>query len=388
MPGADRGHVQVDLQELFVYDDPGHDRRGDDEDDDVSRLEGDLIDLEPLLRDAVVLALPFQPLCRDDCPGLCTECGARLADDPDTSARGADRPPVGRARRRGRSTTQHDPKTDNLNPRRPSTDRYPRSNRGCPEAEDVAQQHPSPSFAVEGHRALAGDLRQPGLRRQAPAAPCLPRVRPVRRPGRPSSGPLTASDWVADLPAGSDPTDELREALGDPVLDPELLELALTHRSYAYENGGLPTNERLEFLGDSVLGVVDHRDALPHPPRPVRGPAGQAARRRGQHARAGRRRPHLGLGAHIRLGKGEETTGGRDKSSILADTVEALIGAVYLSGGFEDAARVVHLLFDPLIEAAAASAPAWTGRPACRSSAPLPGSACRSTSSRTRAPTT
>ena len=52
------------------------------EDDDVSRLEGDLLDLEPVLRDAVVLSLPFQPLCRDDCPGLCTECGARLADDP------------------------------------------------------------------------------------------------------------------------------------------------------------------------------------------------------------------------------------------------------------------------------------------------------------------
>ena len=75
--------IQVDLQELFVYDDPGHTARGDDLDDEVSRLEGDLIDLEPLLRDAVVLALPFQPLCRDDCPGLCTECGARLADDPD-----------------------------------------------------------------------------------------------------------------------------------------------------------------------------------------------------------------------------------------------------------------------------------------------------------------
>ena len=75
--------IQVDIQELFVYDDPGHSARGDDLDDDVSRLEGDLIDLEPLLRDAVVLALPFQPLCRDDCPGLCVECGARLADDPD-----------------------------------------------------------------------------------------------------------------------------------------------------------------------------------------------------------------------------------------------------------------------------------------------------------------
>ena len=74
--------IHVDLQELFVYDDPAH-RSGDDEDDGVSRLEDDLLDLEPLLRDAVVLALPFQPLCREDCPGLCTECGARLADDPE-----------------------------------------------------------------------------------------------------------------------------------------------------------------------------------------------------------------------------------------------------------------------------------------------------------------
>jgi uncharacterized protein len=73
--------VDVDLQELFVYEES--DTAPDAEDSDVSRLEGDLLDLEPPLRDAVVLSLPFQPLCRDDCPGLCTECGARLADDPD-----------------------------------------------------------------------------------------------------------------------------------------------------------------------------------------------------------------------------------------------------------------------------------------------------------------
>ena len=72
--------VEVTFQELFLYDD---DRALSEEDDEVSMLEGDLLDLEPLLRDAVVLALPFQPLCRDDCPGLCIECGARLADDPD-----------------------------------------------------------------------------------------------------------------------------------------------------------------------------------------------------------------------------------------------------------------------------------------------------------------
>lgn len=75
--------ILVDLQELFVYDDVRHDQADEDLDDEVSKLEGDLLDLEPLLRDAVVLALPFQPLCEDDCPGLCTECGARLADDPD-----------------------------------------------------------------------------------------------------------------------------------------------------------------------------------------------------------------------------------------------------------------------------------------------------------------
>jgi uncharacterized protein len=72
--------TSVRFQELFVYDDQGYSSA---EDDEVSMLEGDLVDLEPLLRDAVVLALPFQPLCEDDCPGLCTECGARLADDPD-----------------------------------------------------------------------------------------------------------------------------------------------------------------------------------------------------------------------------------------------------------------------------------------------------------------
>jgi uncharacterized protein len=76
--------IEARFQELFVYDDQSHHRVGDDtEDDETSRLQGDLIDLEPVLRDAVVLALPFQPLCEDDCPGLCTECGARLKGDPD-----------------------------------------------------------------------------------------------------------------------------------------------------------------------------------------------------------------------------------------------------------------------------------------------------------------
>lgn len=74
--------LEVDLQELYVYDDI-RDADSAREDDEVHMLEGDLLDLEPVLRDAVVLALPFQPLCQEDCPGLCVECGARILDEPD-----------------------------------------------------------------------------------------------------------------------------------------------------------------------------------------------------------------------------------------------------------------------------------------------------------------
>jgi uncharacterized protein len=79
-------HVDVAVQELYVY--PGRAEvaaeNGDDE-EDVHELDGDLVDVEPALRDALVTALPFQPLCRDDCPGLCSVCGAHLADDPSHS---------------------------------------------------------------------------------------------------------------------------------------------------------------------------------------------------------------------------------------------------------------------------------------------------------------
>jgi len=147
--------------------------------------------------------------------------------------------------------------------------------------------------------------------------------------------------------------DDLRAALGEPDLDAGLLDRALTHRSYAYENGGLPTNERLEFLGDSVLGVVvtdtlyrAHPDLSEGRLAKLRA-AVVNARALAEVART------IGLGVHIKLGRGEEATGGRDKSSILSDTVEAVIGAVYLSGGFTAADQVVHLLFDPLMETAA-----------------------------------
>jgi ribonuclease-3 len=147
--------------------------------------------------------------------------------------------------------------------------------------------------------------------------------------------------------------DELRALLGVPDLDSELLNLALTHRSFAYEHGGLPTNERLEFLGDAVLGlVVTEALYLAHPDLTE----GRLAKLRAAvvNARAladvGRT---LGLGQHVLLGRGEEITGGRDKSSILSDTVEAVLGAVYLDQGFGVASGVVSRLFDPLMAAAA-----------------------------------
>ena len=132
-------------------------------------------------------------------------------------------------------------------------------------------------------------------------------------------------------------------------IDAELLELALTHRSYAYENGAIPHNERLEFLGDSVLGqAVTVMLFTTHPDLSE----GQLAKRRAsvvstvalaEVARG------IDLGSHLRLGRGEEQTGGRDKDSILADTMEAVIGATYLSAGPEAATELVLRLTAPLL---------------------------------------
>jgi ribonuclease-3 len=128
-----------------------------------------------------------------------------------------------------------------------------------------------------------------------------------------------------------------------------LLERALTHRSFAYEHGGLPTNERLEFLGDAVLGLVV-TDALfrEYPDLPEGHLAKLRAAVVNMRALADVARG-LHLGDYVRLGRGEEGTGGRDKASILADTLEAVIGAVYIDRGLDAADVLVHRLFDPVI---------------------------------------
>ena len=141
---------------------------------------------------------------------------------------------------------------------------------------------------------------------------------------------------------------ELAERLGV-TIDPETLRLALTHRSYAFEQGGIPTNERLEFLGDAVLQLVATESLFADNPDL---PEGRLAKMRAAvvntRALASVARER-GLGEFLLLGKGEVSTGGRDKDSILADTVEALIGACYVSRGREDAFELVHRFIDDML---------------------------------------
>ena len=150
---------------------------------------------------------------------------------------------------------------------------------------------------------------------------------------------------------GATPEDRLATVLEVDV-ERSLLGLALTHRSYAYEKGGLPTNERLEFLGDAVLGIaVTEGLYRAHPDLPE----GQLAKLRASvvnmHALAGVART-LGLGELLYLGRGEEMTGGRDKDSILGDAVEAVLGAVHLQHGIDVSRAVVQRFFGDLMASA------------------------------------
>ena len=145
--------------------------------------------------------------------------------------------------------------------------------------------------------------------------------------------------------------DALDHALGVEFGDAALREAALTHRSYAFERSLTVTNERLEFLGDSVLGVVVTDMAYRSYPEL---PEGSLAKLRAaivnMSALADVAR-QLDLGRLVLLGKGEEQSGGRDKSSILADALEAVFGAVYLDLGLDVATELIERLFRPRMEA-------------------------------------
>ncbi len=153
------------------------------------------------------------------------------------------------------------------------------------------------------------------------------------------------------------------EQLGASI-DAELLELAFTHRSYAYEAGLTATNERLEFLGDSVLGLVVTEELYRKYPdldesrlSPLRSGIVNM-RALADIARS------LSLGKYIRLGKGEEVTNGRDKNSLLADAFEALIGALYLSEGFAKTSESLLKLIAPTLNSAMALGAGLDGKTA------------------------
>ena len=162
---------------------------------------------------------------------------------------------------------------------------------------------------------------------------------------------LPAALTTAVRSSRSDLSASLTERLGISVSG-QLLELALTHRSFAYESGGLPTNERLEFLGDSVLGLIITNELyrkFPELDESRLSPLRSGVVNTKALAVIARQ---LSLGEYLRIGKGEESSGGRDKNSILADSLEALVGAIYLEHGLAAASGKVLEWFGPLIDSA------------------------------------
>lgn len=134
--------------------------------------------------------------------------------------------------------------------------------------------------------------------------------------------------------------------------DPGLLELALTHRSYAYERNIRETNERLELLGDAVLSLVVTDMLFRQFPTYVEGDLAKLRASLVSAPSLAEVAAELDLGNAVRLGRGEAITGGREKPSIMADALEAVIGAVYLDGGLVSVRRVIRLLFGSRIRSA------------------------------------
>jgi ribonuclease III len=134
----------------------------------------------------------------------------------------------------------------------------------------------------------------------------------------------------------------LQERLGYAFRDPALLQLALTHPSVAHEhNAALETNQRLEFLGDAVLQLVLTRELYEKFPAFDEGPLTKARAKLVNRRTLAERARHLAIGEHLIVSRGEEMHGGRERPSALADTYEALLGAVFLDGGFEAAREFI-----------------------------------------------
>lgn len=160
--------------------------------------------------------------------------------------------------------------------------------------------------------------------------------------------------------------DRLQQLLAYRFRNPALLDLALTHSSVAYEeqlaHNPQHDNEQLEFLGDAVLGLVVTEHLFRSYPEFTEGPLTRLRAQFVSRQHLGQAGQALGLGEYLRLGKGEEKSGGRRKTALLANAVEAVIAAVYLDGGLEPAARLVRTwLLDENLETLVAAARSGQG---------------------------
>jgi ribonuclease-3 len=164
-----------------------------------------------------------------------------------------------------------------------------------------------------------------------------------------SDTPVTES---ATPPDGALDVADLAERLGYAFGDPALLEQAMAHRSWCAEDLSRISNERLEFLGDAVLGLVVAEDTFRSHPELSDGMLSKVRAAVVNTHVLGELALDLGLPAHLRLGRGEDQSGGRAKESILADATEAVIGAVYLDGGLDPARRLIVSLLSDRIAAA------------------------------------
>lgn len=145
------------------------------------------------------------------------------------------------------------------------------------------------------------------------------------------------------------PAAELAQLLGVHLDDPGLLECALTHRSWAFEHGGVQPNERLEFLGDSVLGLVVTDEIFHAHPDEQEGRLAKVRSAAVKTESLADLAREIGLGRFVKLGRGEAASGGADKDSILADTLEAVLGAVYVDKGFATAYDLIERLFGEVL---------------------------------------
>ena len=357
----------VDVQELFVP--------FPHEDSDEYPLDPEgFLEPDQMLRDAIGVELPYAPACRPDCRGLCARCGGRPEPRRVHVPRAGHRSAMGRLGRAARRAERLEPRRVLIEPAPEKKGkmgwRFRRRNRASREVTSA---------------------RRTGRRSRPPTPSVRSAISPSSRTASAATAATTpgarrsrSSDRVTEAPPLAGP-DSLDAALGIRFRDEALRETALTHRSYAFEHGLDETNERLEFLGDSVLGLVVTDMAFASFPGKQEGELAKLraaivnAQALADVARS------LGLGTLVRLGKGEEQSGGRDKASILADALEAVFGAVYLDLGLDEARRLIERLFRPLMEARGANA---TTRRTSRSSRRVSCARCPSTASRSAARTT